>query len=175
MQRKCRLQNVTIFSGLNVSLFGRNYLMHVQVIFSHDRRWISPWMKSMSNEVDITIHVIASQLSGHYDVISNRLWRHQRNESRASETRGRCKKIVIFIVIYGLVMSCKEWNNVCTFVTNCFATFVTNCFATREINTKITLSWALKQFVTRVRTLLSLYAYGDGRSVCTRTPFTNMD
>ena len=63
--------------------------------FLHDRPWISPWMKSISNVLDITIHVIASQLSGHCDVISNRLWRHQQNENRASEKRGRCVKIVI--------------------------------------------------------------------------------
>ena len=31
------------------------------------------------------------------------------------------------------------------------------CFATREINTKITLSWALKQFVARAHTSSSIY------------------
>ena len=77
-------------------------------IFSPDRPWISPWIKSISNELDITIHVIASQLSGHRDVISNRLWRHQQNENPASETRGRCVMIVVFIVICGFVMSCKK-------------------------------------------------------------------
>ena len=39
----------------------------------HDRPWLSPWRISISNELDITIHEIASQLSGHCDVISNRL------------------------------------------------------------------------------------------------------
>ena len=39
--------------------------------------------------------MIASQLSGHCDVMSNRLWRHQQNENRASETRGRCVKLVV--------------------------------------------------------------------------------
>ena len=34
---------------------------------------------------------------------------------------------------------------------------MTNCFYAREINTKITLSWALKQFVTWVHTLFSMY------------------
>ena len=42
-------------------------------------------MKSISNELDSTIHVIASQLSRKCDVISNRLWRHQRNENRFSK------------------------------------------------------------------------------------------
>ena len=57
-------------------------------LFLHDWPWILPWIKSTSNELDIIIHVIASQLSGHCDVISNRLWRHQQNVKRASETRG---------------------------------------------------------------------------------------
>ena len=35
-------------------------------------------------ELGITIYVIASQLSGRCDCISNRLWRHQQNEIRAS-------------------------------------------------------------------------------------------
>ena len=75
--------------------------------FLHDRPWISPWYKSISNEWDIIIHLIASQLSGHCDVISNRLWRHQQNENRASETRG-IVKIIVFIVTYGFLMSCKK-------------------------------------------------------------------
>ena len=45
--------------------------------FLHDRPWISPWIKSISNELDITIHMIASKLSSHCDVIANWLWRHQ--------------------------------------------------------------------------------------------------
>ena len=63
--------------------------------FLHDRPWISPWIKSISNELDITCHVFASQLSGHCDVITNRLWRHQQNVRRASYTRGWCVKILV--------------------------------------------------------------------------------
>ena len=63
--------------------------------FLHDWPWISSWIKSISNELDITIHVISSQLSGHCDVTSKLLWRHQQNENRARETRGRCVKIVV--------------------------------------------------------------------------------
>ena len=37
-----------------------------------------------------------------------------------------------------------------------FCVYFPRCFATREINTKITLSWAPKQFVTRVHTLFSI-------------------
>ena len=132
--------------------------------FLHDRPWISPWIKSISNEFDITIHVIASQLSGYSDVINNRLWHHQQNGNPASKARGRCVKLVAFIVICTVVFSCKKENNVCTRVTTCFCThssvilvYFPRCFATREINTKITLSWALKQFVTRVHTFFSIW------------------
>ena len=90
--------------------------------FLHDRLWILPWIKSISNELDITIHVIASQLFRNCDVINNRLWRHQQREDLASETRRPCVNIVVFIVIYGFVMSCKKWNNVCSLVTNCLCT-----------------------------------------------------
>ena len=55
--------------------------------FLHEQPWISPWIKLISNKLDITIHVIASQLSGNCDVIGNRLWCHQQNENRVSETR----------------------------------------------------------------------------------------
>ena len=76
--------------------------------FLHDRLWISPWIKSISNELDVIIHVIASQLSPYCDVINNRLWRHHRNVTPASDAWGRCVKIVVFIVIFIVVMSCKK-------------------------------------------------------------------
>ena len=62
--------------------------------YLHNRPWISPWIKSISNELDITIHVIASQFSGHCDIINNQLWCHLQNENRANETQGRCVKIM---------------------------------------------------------------------------------
>ena len=111
-----RLLHIVIGLHLNWT-HGLTVIWHV--CFLHDRSWILPWIKSISDELDITIHVIALQLSGHCDVISSRLWRHQQNDNRAGETRGRCVKIVVFIVIYGFVMSCKKWNNVYTLVTNC--------------------------------------------------------
>ena len=51
-----------------------------------------------------------------------------------------------------------------------FGVYFPRCFTTQEINTKINLSWALKQFVTRVHTLFTLssvilptwYARKDG-------------
>ena len=124
---------------------------------------ISPWIKSISNELDITIHMISSQLSCHCDVISNQLWRHQQNENWASETRGRCVKIVVFIIIYGFIMSCKKLNNVCTLMINCFCahssvilvfiSLVDNPGNKHQNN----LSWAVKHFVTQVHTLSSIY------------------
>ena len=75
---------------------------------------------AVNNELDITIHVIASQFSGYCDVINHRLWRHQQNVNLGSEARCRCAKIVVFIVTLIVVMSCKKWNNVCTLVPNCF-------------------------------------------------------
>ena len=64
----------------------------------------------MSSELDITIHVIVSQLSGNCDVINNRLWRDQQNVNLASEARGRCMKIVVFIVI--LSSLCRVRNEI---------------------------------------------------------------
>ena len=37
-----------------------------------------------------------------------------------------------------------------------FGVYFPRCFVTQEINNKITLSWALKQLVTRVRALFSI-------------------
>ena len=56
---------------------------------------IIAWIKSISNELDITCDVFASQLSGHRDVIAIRLWRHQQNVKGASETWGLCVKILV--------------------------------------------------------------------------------
>ena len=64
--------------------------------------------KSISNEVDIVFHVLASQLSGDYRVISNRLWRLQQNVNRANEKWSRCARIVAFIVIYGFVCRVRK-------------------------------------------------------------------
>ena len=82
--------------------------IYICIVFLHDRSWISSRIKSISNELDIIIHVITSLLCCYCGVISNQLWRHQQNEDRASETRGRCVNIAAFIVIYGCVMSCKK-------------------------------------------------------------------
>ena len=128
--------------------------------FLHDRPWISRWIKSISNELDITCHVFASQLSGHCDIIANRLWRHQQNVKRASETRGWHAKILVFSVVYGFVVLCKKYS--CELFMRSlecyFGDYFPGCCATREINTKITLSWAHKQFATWVHTLFYIYS-----------------
>ena len=70
---------------VNTTIYKSNFL--------HDRPWISLWIKSISNELDITCHMFASQLFGHCEVIANRLWRDQKNVKRTSETRRWCVKI----------------------------------------------------------------------------------
>ena len=70
-------------------------------------------------DIDITFHMIASQLSGYCDIISNWLWHHQQNMKWVSETRRQCVKIVDFIIIYGFIIACKKWNNICNLVMNC--------------------------------------------------------
>ena len=119
--------------------------------FLHDRPWISPWIKSISNELDITCHVFASQLSGHCDVIANRLWRHQQNVLRASETRGWCVKILVLgsfmdslCRVRNKMMYVLLWRTVSGSLECYFGVYYPRCFTTREINAKITLSWALK-------------------------------
>ena len=49
-----------------------------------------------------------------------------------------------------------------------FVVHFPRCCATREINTKITLSWAHKQFATRVHTIFSIY-WGVNRPSQTTT------
>ena len=132
--------------------------MWFYIYFLHGHPWILQWIKSIFYKLDITIHGIVSQLSRYCDVINNPLWCHQQNEDWASETRGRCVKIVIFIVIYGFVMSCKKLNNICTLMMNCFCTHWSDIFMF-IINTKITLSRVLKQFVTGVHTFFSIYSH----------------
>ena len=46
--------------------------------------------------------------------------------NRASETRGRWVKIVVFNVICVFVMLCTKWNNVCTQVANCLCAHQNN-------------------------------------------------
>ena len=118
-------------------------------------------IKSIFND----FHVLALELSGHCDVISNQLCRHQQNVNRASETRGRYVKIVVFIVIDGFVLSCKKyeimyvlfWRTLYALTRVLF--FVLICCANRDINIKTIVSWVHKAFATRVHTLFYIYPH----------------
>ena len=117
------------------------------VMFLHDRPWISPPIRLISNELDTTIDVIASQWSGHCDVISNQLWRHRQNVNRTSETRGRCVQIVVLSPF--MYILCRVTNKITSLDEKCVS-WLKFHFGVYQINTKITLSWAHKQFATRV-------------------------
>ena len=71
-------------------IYRTDVVQQLILMFLHDQPWISPWIKSMSNDLDIIIHVIASQLFCHCVVISNWLWRHRQNENWACVTHRRC-------------------------------------------------------------------------------------
>ena len=103
-----RVHNLGDTLHINVACRNLQSKSEWKMLILHDRPCISPWIKSISNELDITIHVMASESPRHCHVFSNRLWRHQQNVNRPSETRGRCVKIIVIIVIYGFVMSCKK-------------------------------------------------------------------
>ena len=86
--RRLRVVKHYVWSYDGDDIFYMDYILSLPFVsFLHDRPWISPWIKTIFNELNITIHVIASQLFDHCDVISSRLWRHQHNENRASQTR----------------------------------------------------------------------------------------
>ena len=122
--------------------------------------WISPWIKSISNELDIIIHVIVSQLSGHCDVISKRLWRNQQNVSQASETRvKKVWKLFLssfmdsFCRVRNKRMYVRMYDERLMHSPECyFGVYFPRCCVTRAISTKINLLCAHKQFDTRVHT-----------------------
>ena len=74
-----------------------------------------------------------SQFSGHFDAISKRLWCHQQNVKKASETQGRCVKIVVLSPFMDLLCCVRNKNNVCTLMKNYVLTWV--------------LSWCLFPFL----------------------------
>ena len=64
--------------------------------------------KLISDNLNITMHVIASELPGHCDIISNPFWRQQ-NVNRVSETWGHLKIIVLSAFIeFVIYMSYKK-------------------------------------------------------------------
>ena len=134
--------------------------------FLHDQPGISPLIKLISSELDISIHVITSQLSDHCDVIGNWLWRHQQNENWASETRGRCVKIVIFISfinslchVRNKIMYVLLWQTVSALSPVLFWCLFPSLFRNSGNKHQITLSWVHKQSSMRVHTLFFIYGY----------------
>ena len=63
-----------------------NSFVFTKMAFLYDRLCISPWIKSISNNLNIIIHVIALQLLGYCDVFKNWLWHHQQHVNWVSET-----------------------------------------------------------------------------------------
>ena len=110
--------------------------------------------------------MLVSQLSGHCNG-SNLLWRHKHNVKQASDTRGWFVKIAILTVTYGFVMSCKKCNYVLLSwqtISVLFWCIFPRCCANREINTKITLEWALEYIISFF--IYSRQTRGVGRGVC---------
>ena len=116
------------------------------IYFLHDRPWTSPWIKSISNEslfpwsrhnclVIVTSSAIDCYVIG----------RTKTERVRYGDDVKRSSFLSSFL------------NSLCRNVQCYFGIYFPRCFATREINIKITLSWALKQFVTRIHTLFSFY------------------
>ena len=92
----------------------------------HDRSWIWP-QKSTSKELYVAIssartRTIAFELS---KALMTSLAIDFAVIKRASETRSRCEKIVVFIAIYEFVMPCK--NNICTLMTVNGLTWILFC------------------------------------------------
>ena len=114
-----------------------------------------------------TIHVISSQLSGHCDVISNSLWRHQQNENWASESRERCLKSLCLSSfmdslyrVRNKTMYVLPWRTVPALTRVPFGCLFPPLLRNAgNIHQNITLVSA-EQFVARVHTLFSVYSCG---------------
>ena len=135
--------------------------------FLHDRLWILPWIKSISNKLDIIIHVITSQLYGHCDVISNQMWLHQQSVNRTSKTRGRCVQIAILSSfmdslchVRNKMMFVLSWQTVyvLTWVLFwcLFPSLLRNSGNKHQNNPVLS---AFKRFATQVHSLLYIYMY----------------
>ena len=87
------------------------------------------------------------------------LWRHQENVDRASDGVYVWRSSFLSSFMDSL---CRVRNRI-IYVLSWWIFFHSldspRGFSTREVNTKITLSWAQKQFATRVHTLFSIYPY----------------
>ena len=114
------------------------------------------------------------------------LWRHQQSiVTSSAEERPRewdTGTILKIVVLSSFMDSLCRVRNKIMYVLDdelflrsleCyFCVYFPRCFATREINTKITLSWALKQVATRVHILFSMYTPDLIGNVCIRVAGT---
>ena len=107
--------------------------------------------------------MIVSQLSRYCDVISNRLLRHQQDEDRACKARERCVNIVVFSSfmdslcrVRNIIMYVLLWQTISALTRVLFLCLFPSLLRNSGNNYQITLSWALKQNVTRAHTLLSI-------------------
>ena len=90
------------------------------------------------------------------------LWRHRQSvvtlsaDRKPSEwdTGSMCEFFSSFVVIYQSV----TWQTVYVLTRMSFGVYFPHCCATREINTKITLSWAHKLFTIRAHILFDIYS-----------------
>ena len=122
MRKACPWHDVMVPSKSNENM--SSYVQHCA--FLHERPRIWPWIKTISNELNTAFRAHASYLLRRAML----LWRYQQSivtssvwRERASETRGRCVKIVVFTDICGLVKPCKKENNVCALVANCLCAY----------------------------------------------------
>ena len=112
------------------------------------------------NELDIIIHVTASQFSGYCDVISNRLWRHPHNVQRTNATRWRHVKIVILssfmdslCCVRNTIMYVLSWRTVYALTRVLWWCLIPSLLLNSGNKHQNTLLWSHKQFDTRVHTL----------------------
>ena len=107
--------------------------------------------------------MIASQLSVQCDVINNWLWRHQQNENQWYT--GMIWKYRRFFSTFidslyrvrNKITYVLSWRAVSALTRMLFWCLFPSLLRNSENGPKITLSWALKPFVTRVHALFSIY------------------
>ena len=84
--------------------------------FLHDCLWISTWIK-----LKVRYHLSSAfvTIAKSHQVPHNKSWSHHQHPNRPSGVQCQCVKIVFLTVIYGLIISRKKWNNVCTIIIDC--------------------------------------------------------
>ena len=130
-------------------ILSHEFLCQLDIFFLHDRPWISPWIKSIFNKLDITCHVFASQLSSHCDLIACRLWRLQQNVQRARLEDHVWRSSLIESSIDLL---CRVRNKIIYALSWRTVSELTGVLFWCNKH-QITLLWAHRQFAMRVHTL----------------------